>query len=139
MSFEFQEMFPLGEDPSPYRSLGADGVAVSPFRGGRMLEIEPGALTSLAREAVRDIEHLYRPAHLAQLRAIFDDPEASSNDRFVAFTLLKNAVVSSAMVLPSCQDTGTAIIVGKKGQRVWVNGHDEEALSRGVYDTFTTT
>jgi fumarate hydratase class I len=138
-SFSFQEMFPLGKDSTPYRSLGTGGVSVSSFRGGRMLEVAPEALTLLAREAFRDIEHLYRPAHLAQLRAIFDDPEASANDRFVAYTLLKNAMVSSAMVLPSCQDTGTAIIVGKKGQRVWVDGSDEEALSRGVFDTFTTT
>jgi fumarate hydratase class I len=138
-SFTFQEMFPLGKDSTPYRPLGTEGVSVSSWRGGRLLEVAPSALTLLAREAFRDIEHLYRPAHLAQLRAIFDDPEASPNDRFVAFTLLKNAVVSSSMVLPSCQDTGTAIIVGKKGQRVWVDGHDEEALSRGVFETFTTT
>jgi fumarate hydratase class I len=138
-SFTFQEMFPLGKDSTPYRPLGMEGVSVSSWRGGLLLEVAPSALTLLAREAFRDIEHLYRPAHLAQLRAIFDDPEASPNDRFVAFTLLKNAVVSSSMVLPSCQDTGTAIIVGKKGQRVWVDGHDEEALSRGVFETFTTT
>src|SRR5262249_57849959 len=87
----------------------------------------------------RDIEHLFRPAHLGQLRLILEDPEASANDKFVAYTLLKNAVVSSAMVLPSCQDTGTAIVIGKKGQQVWTEGDDEEALSRGIFDTFTTT
>ncbi len=139
MPFQFQEMFPHSADASPYRSLGADGVSVGTFRDRRVLEIEPAALTRLAFEGFRGIEHLYRPAHLAQLRTILDDPEASSNDRFVAYTLLKNAVVSSGMVLPSCQDTGTAIIVGKKGQQVWVNGNDEEALTRGVYDLFTTT
>lgn len=148
MSFTFQEMFPHAEDTTPYRSLGASGVSVGTFRDRRVLEVDPSALTLLAREAFRGIEHLYRPAHLAQLRTILDDPEASSNDRFVAYTLLKNAVVSSAMVLPSCQDTGTAIVLGKKGQQVWVNGtgtpgshpvSDEEALSRGIYETFTTT
>lgn len=97
------------------------------------------ALRALSAAAFRDIEHLFRPGHLQQLRTIFDDPEASPNDRFVAYTLLKNAVVSSAMVLPSCQDTGTAIVVGKKGQHVFTEGDDEQALSAGVLDTFTTT
>jgi fumarate hydratase, class I len=130
---------------TPFRRLcEADGVApdavtLEPFAGGSMLRVAPAALTALARQAFRDIEHLYRPGHLAQLRTIFDDPEASANDRFVAFTLLRNAVVSSAMVLPSCQDTGTAIVIGKKGQRVFVDGDDSEALSRGIWETFTGT
>ncbi|MEQ1501962.1 MAG: fumarate hydratase [Myxococcota bacterium] len=139
-AFEFQEMFPLAHhDDAPYRRLGADGISVGSYRGQRIVEVAPAALTTLAREAFRGIEHLFRPGHLAQLRTILDDPEASSNDRFVAYTLLRNAVVSSAMILPSCQDTGTAIVMGKKGQRVWVDGDDEAALSRGVYETFTTT
>jgi tartrate dehydratase alpha subunit/fumarate hydratase class I-like protein len=89
--------------------------------------------------AIRDISHLFRPGHLQQLRAILDDPEASANDRFVALQLLKNADVSAGMVLPSCQDTGTAIVIGKKGQHVWTDGDDEAALSEGVYRTFTET
>jgi fumarate hydratase class I len=137
--YQFQQMFPLPHDHAPYRRLPLDGVSTGSYKGRRIVEIEPGVLRGIARAAFRDIEHLYRPGHLRQLRAIFDDPEASSNDRFVAYTLLKNAVISSAMVLPSCQDTGTAIILGKKGQRVWTEGDDEDALSAGVFDTFTTT
>ncbi len=137
--FQFQEMFPLHHHDTPLRKLSGDLVSTSSFKGKRVVEVAPAALTLLAREAFRDVEHLFRPGHLAQLRAIWDDPEASPNDRFVAFTLLKNAVVSSAMVLPSCQDTGTAIVVGKKGQQVWTEGTDERDLSLGIYETFTGT
>jgi fumarate hydratase class I len=104
-----------------------------------MLEVEPEGLTLLARTAFRDVAHLLRPGHLQQLRDIFDDPEASDNDRFVAYTLLKNATIASGFVLPSCQDTGTAIVLGKKGQQVWTGGGDEEALSRGIFETYTQT
>jgi fumarate hydratase class I len=98
--------------------------------------VEPEALRLIAAEAMKDIAHLLRPGHLAQLAAILQDPEASSNDRFVALELLKNANVAAGMVLPGCQDTGTAIVMGKKGQYVWTEGTDEEMLSRGVYDTY---
>ncbi len=145
VDFEFQEMFPLAPEQTPYRRLTADLVAVGEYRGQRILEVDREALTLLAAESIRDISHLFRPGHLAQLRAILDDPEATDNDRFVARTMLQNAVVSSGMVLPSCQDTGTAIIVGKKGQQVWTHGSDgapggdEEALARGVFRTYTGT
>jgi fumarate hydratase class I len=137
--FVFQEMFPLTDDGTPYRRLEADGVAVEPFRGRDVLVVPGSALTTLAAAAVRDVSHLFRPGHLGQLRAILDDPEASGNDRFVARQMLLNANVSAGMVLPSCQDTGTAIVVGKKGQSVWTDGDDEAALSRGVFRTYTET
>jgi len=103
------------------------------------VSVEPEALTLLTREAMRDIAHLLRPGHLAQLRAILDDPEASANDRFVALELLRNANIAAGFVLPSCQDTGTAIVMGKKGQYVVTGGGDEEAIARGIFDTYTTT
>jgi fumarate hydratase class I len=145
VDFDFQAMFPLAADTTPYRLLTTDHVSVSEHRGHRILEVDREALTLLAAESIRDISHLFRPGHLAQLRKILDDPEATDNDRFVARTMLQNAVVSSGMVLPSCQDTGTAIIMGKKGQQVWTHGSDgapggdEEALARGVFKTFTGT
>ncbi len=104
-----------------------------------MTTIAPEALTLLAREAYVDCQHLLRPGHLQQLRNILDDPEASDNDRFVAFDLLKNANIAAGKVLPMCQDTGTAIVMGKKGQRVWTGGGDEAALSLGVRRTYTET
>jgi fumarate hydratase class I len=136
--FQYQEPFPHERpDATSYRRLDVDGVRISEYRGHRVLEVSDGALTELARVAMRDIAHLFRPSHLQQLAAILDDPEASDNDRFVAYALLKNAVVSSAGVLPSCQDTGTAIVHGKKGQWVFTDGDDAEALSRGVHRTYT--
>jgi fumarate hydratase class I len=137
--FQFQEMFPHGEDITPYRRIEGDFVAADSFRGQSVLTVEPAALTRVAAEAVRDVSHLFRPGHLAQLRLIFDDPEASPNDRFVALNMLKNANISAGMVLPSCQDTGTAIVIGKKGQRVWTGGDDEAALARGIFETYTRT
>ncbi len=137
--FRFQEMFPHGEDPTPYRRLTADFVSADRFRGQPVLVVDPAGLTRLAAEAIRDVSHLFRPGHLAQLRTILDDPEASANDRFVALNMLRNANVAAGMVLPSCQDTGTAIVIAKKGQQVWTTGDDEEALARGVYDTYTST
>ena len=137
--FQYQEMFPGHDDHTPYRRLDVDGVGVATLGGRSFLEVAPGALTALTATAIRDISHLFRPGHLAQLRAILDDPEASANDRFVARQMLLNANVSAGMVLPSCQDTGTAIVVGKKGHRVLTDGRDEEALSRGVYRTYTET
>ena len=138
--FEFQEMFPQSKGDTPYRKLSTDGVEVDEYRGQRILRVDRQALTLLASEAMRDIAHLLRPGHLQQLRNILDDPEASSNDYFVALELLKNANIAAGGVLPSCQDTGTAIIKGKKGQFVVVNGgHDEEHLARGVFDTYQTS
>ena len=137
--FHYQPLFEYGPDETEYRSLGAEGVSTIDFEGRQILRVEPEALTRLAAEAVRDVSHLFRSSHLAQLAKILEDPEASDNDRFVALELMKNANISAGMVLPSCQDTGTAIVVAKKGQDVWVDGHDEEALSRGIHRTYTET
>jgi fumarate hydratase class I len=137
--FRFQEMFPHGEDTTPYRRLDGDWLSTGDFRDQRLLVIDAAALTRLAAEAVRDVSHLFRPSHLAQLRRILDDPEASENDRFVALNMLRNANVAAGMVLPSCQDTGTAIVIGKKGQRVWTTSDDEAALARGIFQTYTQT
>jgi fumarate hydratase class I len=137
--FVYQEMFELAEAEVPYRQLTSDHVSTTEVLGRRVLEVEAEALTLIAAEAMRDVAHLFRPGHLQQLRDILDDAEASANDRFVALQLLKNANVAAAMVLPSCQDTGTAIVMGKKGQLVWTPGGDEAALSRGIHQTYTGT
>ncbi len=137
--FEFQTMFPHGEDATVYRRLDGAWTTADTFRGEPMLVVDAAALTRLAFEAVRDVSHLFRPGHLRQLRRILDDPEASTNDRFVALNMLRNACVSAGMVLPSCQDTGTAIVIGKKGQRVWTTADDEDALARGIHDVYTRT
>jgi fumarate hydratase class I len=139
MPFHFQELFELGDETTPYRCLSTAGVASIAVAGRSILSVTDVALEELTFAAIRDISHLFRPSHLQQLRAILDDPEASANDRFVALQLLKNANVSAGMVLPSCQDTGTAIVLGKKGQQVFTTGNDEIALSRGVHRTFTET
>jgi fumarate hydratase class I len=137
--FAFQEMFPTHDDPTPYRKLDVGGVGVFEAAGRRFLEVGADALTTLTATAIRDVSHLLRPGHLQQLRNILEDPEASGNDRFVARQLLLNANVASGFVLPSCQDTGTAIVIGKKGHRVLTDGRDEAAIARGVFDTFTGT
>ena len=153
VDFQFQEMFPQAKGDTPFRRLSGDFVAVGEYRGQRVLEVDREALTLLTAEAVHTISHLFRPGHLAQLAKILDDPEATQNDRFVARTMLQNACVSAGMVLPSCQDTGTAIVMGKKGQQVWTHsgdhgsgagaagapGGDEEAIARGVFRTYTET
>jgi fumarate hydratase class I len=123
------EMFALGEDTAPYRLLTRDHVGTRKVDGREILEVESGGLILLADQAMRDCQHLLRPGHLAQLRKIIDDPETSANDRFVAYELLKNASIAAAGVLPMCQDTGTAIVMGKKGENVW---DDEAALSLGI-------
>ncbi|MBE9606299.1 fumarate hydratase [Acetobacteraceae bacterium H6797] len=132
-------MFPLGEDTTTWRKLPIEGVKTIEVEGKTVLKVAPGALEQLAFEACHEVSHLLRPGHLAQLRKILDDPEASANDRFVALDLLKNANIAAGGVLPMCQDTGTAIVFGKKGQRVWVEGDEEEALSYGVHRTYTET
>src|SRR6202011_1033782 len=135
----YHELLPLGADETPYRKLTGDYISVGAFEGQRVVKIEPTALTFLAHEAFIDCQHLLRPGHLAQLRAILDDPEASSNDKFVAFDLLKNANIAAGRVLPMCQDTGTAIVMAKKGQRVWTGYDDASALSAGIRRTYTET
>jgi fumarate hydratase class I len=139
-SFEYQELLPIGHHEfTPYKHLTSEGVSTFTANGKTFLSVEPGALTLLTRTAMRDIAHLLRPGHLAQLKKILDDPEASANDRFVALELLKNANIASGYVLPGCQDTGTAIVMGKRGQYVVTGGGDEAAISRGIFDTYTTT
>ena len=134
--FHFQEIFELGSDETTYRKLGSDGISVGEFEGGQILKLEPEVLEQLAFEAMSDIAHLLRPGHLAQLRKILDDPEASENDRFVALELLKNANIAAGRVLPGCQDTGTAIVIAHKGQRVFTSGNDVESLSKGIYRAY---
>jgi len=135
--FAYQDPFPLAPDSTSYRKLDADLVSTATFEGEEILKIKPEALRLLAREALRDVSFLYRAAHLAKVAGILDDPEASPNDRGVALALLRNAAVAAGFELPMCQDTGTATIIGKKGQRVWTGGaKDEEWLSRGVFDTY---
>ena len=142
--FAFTELLPLGPDTTPYRLVSTEGVTTVQTPLGTFLQVDPAALTMITREAMRDIAHFLRPGHLQQLRNILDDPEASDNDRFVALDLLKNANISSGGVLPMCQDTGTAIVKAKKGQRVFTTdgdhvGGDEAAIARGVYDTYLTS
>jgi fumarate hydratase class I len=137
--FHFQELFELGEDETEYRSLGSEHVSTQQLGGREILVVQPEALRKLAAAAVRDVSHLFRTGHLKQLRLILDDAEASENDRFVALEMLKNANVSAGMNLPSCQDTGTAIVIGKKGENVFTGADDEEALAHGIYDTYTGT
>ncbi len=135
--FAYTDLLPLGPDETPYRLITSEGVSTVEGAGRTFLQVEPEALRLLARTAMRDISHLLRPAHLAQLRRILDDPEASPNDKFVALDLLKNANIAAGGVLPMCQDTGTAIVMGKRGQTVLTDGRDEEHLSRGIYDAYT--
>lgn len=135
--FKYQEMFPLREDTTEYYHLTSEYVHEEEFGGRKMLVVEPEALRTLARQAFHDIAFYLRPEHQEQVAKILSDPEASDNDRFVALTFLRNAEVAALGQLPFCQDTGTAIILGKKGQNVYTGGGDEEALSHGVYDTYT--
>jgi fumarate hydratase class I len=136
--FSFAELLPLGHDDTTYRKIANGGVETTRAFGRTFLEVDPEALTQLSRTAFRDIAHLLRPSHLRQLRAILEDPEASPNDRYVARDLLQNANIAAGGVLPMCQDTGTAIVMGKRGQQVLTDGRDEEHLARGVYDAYTT-
>ncbi|MBR0647245.1 fumarate hydratase [Plastoroseomonas hellenica] len=137
--FLYSPMFPTGEDKTTWRKLEIGGVSTIEVEGKRVLKVKPEVLEQLAFAACKDVSHLLRPAHLRQLATILKDPEASANDRFVALDLLKNANIAAGGVLPMCQDTGTAIVHGKKGQRVWIEGDEEEALSYGVHRTYTET
>ncbi|MDR0807228.1 MAG: fumarate hydratase [Enterobacteriaceae bacterium] len=137
IEFKYQESFPLGKDKTEYYLLTKDHVSVGNFEGNEILKVEPEALTLLAQHALHDASFLLRPAHQAQVAKILTDPEASENDKYVALTFLRNAEIAAKGILPFCQDTGTAIIMGKKGQNVWTGADDEEALSRGVFNTYT--
>ncbi len=137
--FNFEPMFALGVDTTPWRKLEISGVSTIEVEGKTVLKVSKETLSELAFTAFHDVSHLLRPAHLAQLAKILEDPEASENDRYVAMEFLKNASIAAGGILPMCQDTGTALVFGKKGQRVWVEGDEEEALSYGVFRTFTET
>jgi fumarate hydratase class I len=138
MEFKYQEMFPLGKDKTEYHFLTKNYVSTIEFEGEQILKVDPEGLRFLAKQAMHDVSFMLRPAHNEMVAKILDDSQASVNDKAVALTMLLNADVSSKGKLPFCQDTGTAIIVAKKGQKVWTGGGDEEALYHGVYDTYTT-
>ena len=135
--FFHQDTFPRGADDTEYRLLSKEGVSTAMFEGREILRVKPEALALLAQQAFHDCSFMLRPAHLAQVAAILDDPDASANDRYVALAMLKNAEISAQGILPFCQDTGTATIVGKKGEQVWTGADDAEFLSRGVHECFT--
>ncbi|MCG8566305.1 MAG: fumarate hydratase, partial [Desulfobacterales bacterium] len=135
--FKYEPMFPLGDDTTQYRLLTKDHVRVKEFEGKEVLMVEPAALQLLSAAAFKDVAHLYRVDHLKQLKAVIDDPESSDNDRYVALELLKNAAIAAEKVYPMCQDTGTAIVMGKKGQQVWTWSDDEEELARGAFAAYT--
>lgn len=134
--FAYHKPFPLGPDQTQYRLVTTEGVEIAEFEGRGILKVSPSALTRLANEAIHDISFMLRPSHLQQVAAILDDSEATDNDRLVALTLLRNAEIAARGILPMCQDTGTAIVVAKKGQQVWTGGHDEEALAAGIWKTY---
>jgi fumarate hydratase class I len=134
--FVYQDMFPIGDDSTEYRLLTQEHVVSKSFEGSDIVKIDPKGLTLLAEQAFRDISFLLRPSHLKLLANILDDPESFDNDRYVALEMLKNAVTSAEGIFPICQDTGTAIIIGKKGQQIWTNFSDEESLSRGVFNAY---
>ena len=137
--YTHHELLPLGKDETTYRLLTTDHVSTVEFEGREILKVDAAGLTLLADQAIRDASHLLRPSHLAQVRKIFDDPEASDNDRFVALDMLKNANIAAGWILPMCQDTGTAIIMGKKGHQVWTDGDDEAAISAGIAKAYQET
>ncbi|MBI4951455.1 MAG: fumarate hydratase [Myxococcales bacterium] len=135
--FQYHDPFPLGKDATRYRLLGKEGISVATFEGQEILKIEPAALTRVAREAMRDVSFLLRPEHNEQVAKILKDPEASPNDKGVAIAFLRNAEIAARFELPTCQDTGTATVVGKKGQQVWTGARDAEHLARGIYEAYT--
>jgi len=134
--FHYQDPFPLAKDQTEYYLLTRDYVSVSEFEGQEILKVEPQALTLLAQQAFHDASFMLRPAHQQQVADILSDPQASENDKYVALQFLRNSDIAAKGILPTCQDTGTAIITGKKGQRVWTGGGDEAALAHGVYNTY---
>ena len=136
MQFKYQEVYPQEKVPTTYRKLDISGIETAAFRGEEILVVPSSVITALTIAAITDVSHLLRPTHLKQLSKILDDPEASKNDRFVARQLLLNANTAASMILPSCQDTGTAIVLGKKGNLVFTEGNDEEAIFKGVFETY---
>src|SRR5271154_7116021 len=134
--YKHTPLFPLGADRTTYREISAEGVKVERVMGEEVLVVPREAIRALAEAAFTDINHLLRPAHLASLKAIVEDPEASDNDKFVAYDFLKNANIAAGGVLPMCQDTGTAIIMGKKGRLIWTGGDDEAALAAGAREAY---
>ena len=136
-NFIYQEMFPVGPDTTEYRFLTDSHISTAVFEEQEILKISAPGLTLLAEQAFMDVSHLLRSSHLKQLSGIFSDPDSSANDRYVALELLKNAVISAAGIFPMCQDTGTAIVIGKKGQQVWTDCSDEEIISKGIYNAYT--
>ena len=138
LEFTYQDIFSLGDDTTKYHLLSKEHISISRFEDQPIIKIDPEALTLLAEEAFKDVSHLLRTSHLQQMADILKDPDASDNDRYVALEMLKNAVISAEGVFPMCQDTGTAIVIGKKGQGVWTGFVDEEAVSRGIFNAYTT-
>ena len=136
--FNYSDLLPIGPDKTKYRLVTTEGVSTFTAEGMEFLKVAPDALEKLTAEAIHDINHYLREEHLTQLASILKDKEASPNDRFVALDLLKNANISAGGVLPMCQDTGTALIMGKKGQRVLTSKNDAESISKGVYDAYTS-
>ena len=136
-AFTYQEPFPTGKDETEYYLLTRDHVSVTHFEGQEILKVEAEGLTKLAKAAMHDCSFFLRPAHQTQVSSVLADPEASENDKYVALTMLQNAEISAKGILPFCQDTGTAIVIGKKGQQVWTSGNDEESISFGIYQTYT--
>ncbi|MFC1867146.1 fumarate hydratase, partial [Thermodesulfobacteriota bacterium] len=136
VEFQYQEIFPIGDDSTEYRLLTKKYVSTGLFEEREIVKIHPGGLTLLAEEAFRDVSHLLRSSHLRKMAGILQDPEASENDKYVALEMLKNAVISAEGVFPMCQDTGTAIVIGKKGQQLWTGFSEEEALSRGIFNAY---
>src|SRR5690554_5313611 len=134
--FKYQKPFPIQKDTTEYRLLTKDYVSTIEVEGRKILKVDPKGLELLAKEAIHDVSFYLRASHLEKLANILKDPEASDNDRFVAHTMLLNQVVSAEGELPTCQDTGTAIVIGKKGENVWTGGHDAEALSKGIFETY---
>ena len=135
--FIYQDPFPMGKDETDYYLLSSEYVSIAEFEGQSVLKVDPTALTMLAQQAFHDAAFMLRPSHQQQVAAILSDPEASDNDKYVALQFLRNSDIAAKGILPTCQDTGTAIIMGKKGQRIWTGGNDEAALARGVYNTYT--
>ena len=135
--FIYEDLLPIGEDTTEYRLISTEGVSTFEADGKSFLKVSPEAIRNLTQVAIHDINHYLRSAHLQQLANILEDPESSPNDRFVALDLLKNANISAGGVLPMCQDTGTALVMGKKGQQVLTSERDEVTISRGIYDAYT--
>ena len=134
--FDYSPLLPTSPDDTPYRHISSEHVTRLEVDGRQFIKVAPEGLTLLAQEAMADVSHLLRPSHLAQLKAILDDPEATNNDRFVALEMIKNAVISADRVLPMCQDTGTALVNASRGECVLTGDSDEEALARGIYNTY---